>query len=534
MEQTQSNHDPKLGLLLLGRYRIVRKLGEGGMGAVYEGHHELIGKRIAIKCLHPQFVSNREVVERFYREANAATAVGNEHIIEVTDLGTFDDGAPFIVMEYLDGIEFAKLIQKEGALSIARLVHIVTQVCSALSAAHARGIVHRDMKPENIYLVRRGDDVDFVKVLDFGISKVRESNDALGAGLTKTGAAMGTPYYMSPEQAQAARDLDHRADIYAVGVIMYEALTGHLPFDADSYPALLLKIMSERPAPLRVFRNDVPDSMEQIVLKAMARDRAERFQTIESLAAALHPFRTMNTLPPGSTVPRSAATASPQTTPFVSTSHVPAVPSTDPPATIPGGKKHMGLLVTAAGAVLLIGVVAGLMRPGAAPAPDASVPAVVAVAQPAAAPSPAVMIQPQAVPAPAPQPIATEVQVKISVTPSDAHIFIEGTEFPNPMDAYRPRSLAPQRIRVEARGHETVEQLVIFDQNRQLSFSLAAGRGVRRIDTNGDPNAASPKPAPPGPAAPGPKPAAAQTAPTEPAKPDGIYRGPSGAIHDSF
>jgi serine/threonine-protein kinase len=526
-----TDHDPKLGLLLLGRYRIVRKLGEGGMGAVYEGLHELIGKRLAIKCLHAQYVSNREVVERFYREAQSATAVGNEHIIEVTDIGNFDDGAPFLVMEFLEGIEFARLIDQEGTLPIARMVHIVNQVCSALAAAHARGIVHRDMKPENIYLVKRGSDADFVKVLDFGISKVREQNEQLGSGLTRTGMTLGTPYYMAPEQAQAVRDIDHRADIYSVGVILYQGLTGTLPFDAESYPALMLKIMSEKPAPIRAFRKDVPETLEHVVLKAMARDRNQRFQSIEALAAALAPFAVLQTLPPVSMTPRTAPVP-PQTTPFVSTheSGTPAVPAQ------PSRIKLYAGASAAAVALLGLGIWLATRSPEpVTPAPAPPVPA--AVAQPVA-PAP-VSPQPQAVqavPAPAPaQP--SEVQVKISATPSESRIFIGEVEFPNPMDAYRPRSLDPIRIRVEALGHETVEQLAIFDQDRQLSFSLARGRGVRRLEAVGAPQPASPpKPAaaaappPPKPepsAAPKPEPAAAPST-------DGVYHGPTGKIRDDF
>jgi serine/threonine-protein kinase len=530
-----ATQDPKLGLLLLGRYRIVQKLGEGGMGAVYEGQHELIGKRLAIKCLHAQFATNPEIVERFYREAQSATAVGNEHIIEVTDVGTFDDGAPFIVMEFLEGIELAKLIEQEGSLSISRLVHIVTQVCGALSAAHARGIVHRDMKPENIYLIRRGADSDFVKVLDFGVSKVRDASDSMGAhALTRTGMAIGTPYYMPPEQAQGVRDLDHRADIYAVGVILYQGLTGHLPFDAESYPALLLKIVSERPAPLRVFRNDLPEALESLVLKAMARDRSDRFQTTQELADALQRFSVLQTMPPESMSRRSAVSAIPQTTPFV-TAH--DQPMTREPSSLPTapGASRPWLVPAAIGAVAITGVVVWLARGKPEPTESLLRPAAV-VSQ--AAVVPGVPAEPVVARAAEPQQrpeeaVPREVQVKISVTPSDARIFIGDQEFPNPMDAFRPRSLDPIRIRVEAKGHETVEQLAIFDQSRQLSFSLAQGRGVRRLDATGAPQAAAPRPAPDKPVEVKPEPAPEPT-PAAPPAADGVYRGPTGKLRDEL
>jgi len=535
---SKATQDPKLGLLLLGRYRIVRKLGEGGMGAVYEGQHELIGKRLAIKCLHAQFATNPEIVERFYREAQAATSVGNEHIIEVTDVGTFDDGSPFIVMEFLEGIELAKLIEREASLSISRLVHIVTQVCSALSAAHARGIVHRDMKPENVFLIRRGNDSDFVKVLDFGVSKVRDASDSMGGhALTRTGMAIGTPYYMPPEQAQGVRDLDHRADIYAVGVILYQALTGHLPFDAESYPALLLKIVSERPAPLRVFRNDLPEALESVVLKAMARDRKERFQTVEELAEALQRFAVLQTMPSEAAMRRTGVSAIPQTTPFVTAHDQPA--SREPSAVLPGPFSGRAWRVPAGLAVLaLIGVAVWLGR-STPEAHDSPVQPAVAVAAPQAAviapmvKEPAV-VRAQAAPEPAEEAAPREVQVKISATPSESRIFIGEQEFPNPMDAFRPRSLDPIKIRVEARGHETVEQLAIFDQNRQLSFSLAPGRGVRKLDASGAVVAAPAVKAPRDPI--DDKPAVAAPAPTPAAPPaeDGVYHGPTGKLRDEL
>ncbi|MCA9602619.1 MAG: serine/threonine protein kinase, partial [Myxococcales bacterium] len=194
--------DDKVGLVLGGKYRILRKLGAGGMGSVYEAEHELIGKRVAIKTLNAEFVKEPSVVERFRREARAATAAGNEHIIDVTDLGELPDGSPFLVMEFLEGQDFSGVLESEGALPAGRVARIVRQVCDALGAAHAQGIVHRDLKPENIFLVQRKGDRDFVKVLDFGISKMREAGEGVNKSLTQTGTALGTPHYMSPEQAQ--------------------------------------------------------------------------------------------------------------------------------------------------------------------------------------------------------------------------------------------------------------------------------------------------------------------------------------------
>jgi tRNA A-37 threonylcarbamoyl transferase component Bud32 len=535
--------DPKVGLLLSGRYRVLKKLGEGGMGAVYEAHHELIGKRLALKCLHPQFMSNREVVERFYREANAATAVGNEHIIEVSDVGKFDDGSPFIIMEFLEGVEFGKLLDTLGSLPVGRLVHIVTQVCEALGAAHARGIVHRDMKPENVYLVKRGAESDFVKVLDFGISKMKESNESLSGGgsLTKTGTALGTPYYMPPEQAQGLRDVDHRADIYAVGVILYQGLTGRLPFDADSYPALMVKIMTDTPLPIGQLRSDVPAELAAVVTRAMCRDRAQRFQSTAELAQALRPFRELDQAPIMLASARPAG--SEETTPFGWSE--PARTTEKRPAS--GGR---GLLIGGGvGAMVVIGALVamfGSRSPAVEPEPAAA-------ALAPAAPVPAAVPQPVA-PEPVPQvqqalpmgiavpPKPTEVQVSIKASPGDARIYIGEVEFPNPMDAWRPRSLDPVRIRVEASGHKTTEQLAIFDQDRKLEFTLEKGKGVKHLESMRAGNAAAPT----APVAVAPAPSEApvvsvrpvarpEPAPTpEPAPSEEVYKGPTGRIRSEF
>jgi len=190
--------DPRIGMVLQDRYRISRKLGEGGMGAVYEGEHILIKRRVAIKCLHAHYASSPEIVARFHREALAATSIGHPNIIECTDMGRFPDGAFFMVLEFLDGRDWAADLARSGAQSLGKVVHVMSQVCDALSAAHAKGIVHRDLKPENIFLIKRGADPDFVKVLDFGISKIQDNSGDPEApvkskGLPRSGVARGTP-----------------------------------------------------------------------------------------------------------------------------------------------------------------------------------------------------------------------------------------------------------------------------------------------------------------------------------------------------
>ena len=228
--QRASPQDPRIGMVLQDRYRIVRKLGDGGMGSVYEGEHVLIKRRVAIKVLHSQFAQNPEIVARFQREAEAATSIGHPNIIEVTDMGRFPDGTAYMVLEFLDGRDWSKDIEREGPQPVGKVIHILTQVCDALTAAHAKGIVHRDLKPENIYLIERNGDTCFAKVLDFGISKIADGQ-AENRSLTQTGTALGTPYYMAPEQCQGKKDIDPRADINSLGVILYQALTAQYPYD---------------------------------------------------------------------------------------------------------------------------------------------------------------------------------------------------------------------------------------------------------------------------------------------------------------
>jgi len=533
--------DPKVGLLLNGRYLIVRKLGEGGMGAVYEAKHQLTGRKLAIKCLHQQFLSNREVVERFHREAQAATAVGNEHIIEVTDMGTFDDNSPFIVLEYLDGVEFAKLLEQEAALPISRVVHIVSQVCDALRNAHAQSIVHRDLKPENIYLVKRGQDSDFVKVLDFGISKMKESAEELGSGLTKTGMALGTPYYMSPEQAQGMRDVDHRTDIYAIGVILFQALTGRLPFDADSYPQLMVRILTQPVPSLRTYREDIPPALDDLVLRAMAKDRAQRYSTVEDLAVALRAFASLNQA--AVLVSDPVAPSSQGTTPLAWAQTAPSQPTLE---TLVVPKSKMPLYLGVGGGVVALVALVALLSPKTPSAPPEAVGNVMPAPAPVALPTAAAAAPvPVAAPVVEATPKPTEVTLKVSATPSDARIFIGEVEFPNPMDAFRPRSLDPVRITVKKDGYKTIEQLAIFDQDRTISFEMERGTGIKRMKALGGEaptpsapsgnvaaQAPSAEAAPAAPvAAPTPTPAAPTPAAPPPAD-DGVYRGASKRIKD--
>jgi serine/threonine-protein kinase len=290
-------HDARLGTILGGRYRLDRALAAGGMGAIYEAENLSIGKRVAVKLLHAHYAGDADIVARFRREALAATAIGNEHVIEVLDLGTADDGAVFMVLELLEGHDLAAEIRARGPLPVADVIDVVSQICEALEAVHAKEIVHRDLKPENVFLTRRGGHPRFVKVLDFGISKVKAAFGTPEEAATRTGTALGTPYYMAPEQARGAKDVDHRVDLYALGVILFRALTGQHPFDDGSFPLLIVKICTEPPPPVRLYRGDVPDELEAIITRLLAKDRGLRFGSARALREALAPFRSLTAAP---------------------------------------------------------------------------------------------------------------------------------------------------------------------------------------------------------------------------------------------
>ncbi len=273
------------GQVLEDKYRIVRLIGQGGMGAVYEGENTRIRRRVAIKILHAIAAENPELIARFEHEAQAAGQIGSDHILEVLDLGVLPDGDRYLVMEYLDGEPLSERIHRRGRLVPGEAIPMIAQVLSGLAAAHHVGIVHRDLKPENIFILKeKAGQPDFVKIIDFGISKFQSTGGEMR--MTRTGAVLGTPYYMSPEQA-SGKSVDFRSDLYSVGVILYEALTGRTPFEAKSYNELILKIVLSAPDPIGTLIPDLPHALCAIVETAMAREPEQRFQSAEEFGQAL-------------------------------------------------------------------------------------------------------------------------------------------------------------------------------------------------------------------------------------------------------
>jgi serine/threonine-protein kinase len=278
--------DLELGSLIQNKYRIVRLIGQGGMGAVYEGENVLIARRVAIKVLYSGIASQHGVVERFEREAQAAGRIGNDHILEVLDMGTLPDGNRFMVMEYLDGETLGDRVERLGRLTAEQVTPLARQLLVGLTAAHRAGIIHRDLKPDNVFILReKAGKQDYVKIIDFGISKFTTLDQDMK--MTATGAVMGTPYFMSPEQAKGSRSADVRSDLYAVGVIMYKAITGIVPFDGATFNELLFKIVLSPVPPPRESVPDLDPAFETIIMKAMARDPEFRFQDADEFIAAL-------------------------------------------------------------------------------------------------------------------------------------------------------------------------------------------------------------------------------------------------------
>jgi serine/threonine-protein kinase len=287
--------DPLVGALVGETYQIVRMIGEGGMGRVYEARHlRLKERRFAIKCLHADLARNAEMAARFLREAEAASSIKHENVVDVFDVHHLPDGTPYFVGEYLEGEALADYVSKRGPLDPRVAAKVTRQVCSALAAAHARGIVHRDMKPENILVlassiaaVERGESRTLrVKVLDFGISKVGHGD---GVHLTRTGVIMGTPSYMAPEQARG-RPVDHRADVYSVGACLYFMVTGRRPFDSEDPTSTLSMVLTEDPIRPRQIDPRIPEMLELVIQRAMAKDVNDRYATIADLEKALAMF----------------------------------------------------------------------------------------------------------------------------------------------------------------------------------------------------------------------------------------------------
>jgi eukaryotic-like serine/threonine-protein kinase len=278
------------GDLLAGKYRVDRVLGAGGMGVVVAATHTQLDQKVALKFMLPELIGDRSIAARFDREARAVVKIQNEHVARIMDVGTLENGAPFMVMEYLEGSDLSQVLKAQGKLPVQVAVDYVLQACEALAEAHVLGIVHRDLKPANLFLTRRPDGSAFIKVLDFGISKATLMTDTGADLVTQASSMLGSPRYMSPEQLTSPLLVDGRSDVWSMGLVLYELLTGQTAFVASTLPELCVAILQHAPQSAGVHRGDLPAGLDDIVLRCLEKDPERRFGSMGDLALALAPF----------------------------------------------------------------------------------------------------------------------------------------------------------------------------------------------------------------------------------------------------
>ena len=425
--------DPMLGQVLVGRYMIHKKLGEGGMGAVYLATHNILEKQVALKVLHGEFARKPDLVERFMQEAKAASRIRHENVIDVSDFGVTPDGMVFFAMELLHGHDLHEEIARARLagqlLPWERSKRIFLQICSALSAAHALGIIHRDLKPENIYLVEFLGEPDFVKLLDFGIAKLTEVADG-DRKLTRTGMLFGTPEYMSPEQARGDTP-DQRVDIYAMGCILFQLVTGRVPFEAENFMGVLSQHLTQPPPviPPDVFDSiGAPRTLAGVIDRALAKDRNQRFPSIDEFARAVRHASGDRTgpVPTQSNVPAPSSTATIGRVKTQWTGNL-SIPETD---AAPARKSKLPLII---GAIVLVGGAAAAAavlvgRTGGASGPSGNGSAAgsqaIAAPTPAHSPTPPAPSAPAGTPAPRTEPPLAfdRTQIRLDSTPSHADV----------------------------------------------------------------------------------------------------------------
>jgi len=471
----------------IGNYVVRDKIGEGGMGVVFRAEHPHINRRVAIKVLHPGADRNPEVVHRFFNEARAATEIRNEHIVEVLDFGTLPEGMPYLVMEWLDGESLGSLLRTAHKLPLAQAAMIMSGIARALRAAHGKGVVHRDLKPDNVFLVRRDGEPDLVKVLDFGIAKL------LATGMpvqyqTQTGAIIGTPAYMSPEQCRGAKEIDHRTDVYALGVIGYQMLTGRLPFAADALGELLLKHLTETPPPADSLEPSVPGPVSQILARALEKEPEKRpgldeimstMDAVVTASADAVPGRSPVTaalsarFAPAPQVSGPTAAPGPHTTLGASASEIGLERKLAP-------RKRTGLIAGAAVAGLLLtaGVLVAVMKshPGQPRAqPPVSPPAIADQPPPGAGPVAAAARPAEKSAEKLPErPVERTVDIAIRTDPSSARLEVDGEAVGNPFSRTVLKDDRPHRITASLPGFGPIAETISFDRDRELILKLLA------------------------------------------------------------
>lgn len=489
ISRTMERVDPLIGQVLDGRYRVESMLGEGGMGIVYKAVHTALRKPLAIKVLRAEVSKNEQIVARFKQEAQSASQIGNQHIIDISDFGVLPDGSTYFVMEFLGGRSLTTAIENEK-FTTTRTLHVARQLCRALGAAHDIGIVHRDMKPDNVQLIERAGDKDFVKVLDFGIAKVGGSTSKL----TQAGQVFGTPHYMSPEQC-AGTAVDARTDLYAVGVILYELATGKVPFDADNLMGILTKHLYENPIaphdlPPPV---NVPPALEAVILKCLAKKPELRYQSMNEL------LEDIDAIDAGTT-PRAVVDQVERSTLASSTG-----PDFEAPGRMtvglgqPAGVRKTMLPIAIGGALLLL--VAGsffFFRSTPASGPEH-------VVKPAATPGtlPSAATEPTPTKAPEPseaKPSAAEPEAQIVITsdPASVEVYRDGLLLGNtPFALPKPKGSEQVQLDLKQSGYQDKLVAITARTADALTVTLRAKTPSRRTPSarpaSGDSTGTKPK-----------------------------------------
>jgi tRNA A-37 threonylcarbamoyl transferase component Bud32 len=476
-----------LGKVFLDRYRVIGHLGDGGMGSVYLVEHTTILKKLAIKVLSPALAVRADFTDRFLREARAASAINHPNVVEITDFGATDTGEPFFVMEYLQGEDLSQTIINEGPIPWSRARPIILQICSALQAAHEQGIVHRDMKPGNCLRIKHGNNADYVKVLDFGIAKVT-SSEVENKALTQTGTVIGTPEYMSPEQGWG-HPVDHRSDIYAVGVILYELLSGRVPFAGETMMEILNRHIYEVPD---ISHPNISAEVGAIVLKAMQKDRTLRFQSMSEMIEAIERVGTgapvVKVVDEEIKAPWGVHTAR-YSTAVTHLTHRPdegAITAMTPALpTSPPRSKALWAVLLAVGAIGAVVIGLALAGPDAPTPTGEPTPSVIAGAPTTETPAP--------LPTPPPviiEPAAQRVRLNIMTPGVDAQILDANDERIYGMSSAAEgvevkRSSEPLRLVLRAAGYEDLEISVVPDEDKRYEKSLVKSKSQKSRPSKG-------------------------------------------------
>ncbi|MEZ4339953.1 MAG: serine/threonine-protein kinase [Sandaracinaceae bacterium] len=492
--------EERIGSLLAGRYRLQSILGQGGMGVVLAGKHELTGRSVAVKLLQPGLVTDPELLQRFFQEAKAAAALNHPNVVDVLDMGT-EDGTAYLILELLEGQSLHDRLDEAGTIDAKELLEILLPVMDALAAAHERGIVHRDLKPDNIFIHRDLRGRPIPKVLDFGIAKLVEKDSEVQ---TRTGGVLGTPHYMSPEQAQGFKDLGGAADIWSMGVLMYECLAGMRPFEAESMPALLLQICTFDPLPLAERAATVHPAFARVVHRAISRDLSYRYAKMEELGGALLaaareaqvvlPAAFDDLFPPFRETERPPRPSQPAMITGPLGDSRGARIETDPTmmadaVTPPRGSSRLPMLV-GLGAALVIGVAAAAFALRSGPPPSTP------PATPAPAPEPPPPTPPPEPPPPLPvapdPPPVPRIERTLSSDPAGAEVYRGDALVGNTPYTIDVTDVPGQRVELEVRaeGHESRSVVLAADGSPELYVSLPRTRRDHRRGGGGAPSLA--------------------------------------------